>query len=171
MAEIVVVLTGKNLETMFKEGGSGMWRATPERLAEARYLVCARNTSRMDESWAAKEGPPQGTGFLIARGLGVVPSDTIADRWIVTFKEYAQVQLQGTWEGQRNPVAYRDSLWIEELFERNEQHWETLVWKPGPTPPSEAIPAVRGLSIHEAKAGLAYTFGVPIANIDIVIRG
>ncbi|EKD3623368.1 hypothetical protein ORF60_004634 [Salmonella enterica] len=47
----VVVFTGKDLNIMRTEGGSGYWHARTDRLNDAEYLIAVRNRR---ETWAVK---------------------------------------------------------------------------------------------------------------------
>ncbi len=109
----VVVFTGKDLNIMRAEGGSGYWLAKAERLNDAKYLIAVRNRR---ETWAVKD-LEHGTGFLIAKITGCFKNPDYDDRNVITFEEYAEISVKKAWKmltgGQRYPVAY---LTAEEAF-------------------------------------------------------
>jgi hypothetical protein len=129
--------------------------------------VCVRNAQAVDFS----NHEPHGAAFLIglikdlrhdgydAKGL---------KRWTVEISEYATVLYEKVWGEWRNPVKYTT---LEELgIEPKDLKFQPM---PAPTKTEAApvSPAVRPLSIAEAKQGLALQFGVAPEAIDIVIRG
>jgi hypothetical protein len=118
------------------------------------------------------EGPePHHTAFMIGKIKDVVPAARDG-RFLILFSEYALIDIPDAWDGGRNPVSYRslDHLGIDP---------STLGWKPMPeyergavaVPSPAPRPDVSGLTMAEAKRGLAVTFGVPPEAIEITIRG
>ena len=75
----VVVFTGKDLNIMRAEGGSGYWLAKAERLNDAKYLIAVRNRR---ETWAVKD-LEHGTGFLIAKITGCFKNPDYDDRNVI----------------------------------------------------------------------------------------
>jgi len=118
---------------------------------------------------------PHGSVFLVGRISDVVPSPDYDERWLIKFSAYARIALPEVWKGWRNPVRYTslEKLGIDPA---------TLCFEPMP-PVAEAqhqnedkaVPEGRhksnGLTIPEAKKGLAVTFGVNPDAIEIIIRG
>ncbi|WP_238337822.1 hypothetical protein [Enterobacter kobei] len=102
----VVVFTGKDLNIMRTEGGSGYWHARTDRLNDAEYLIAVRNRR---ETWAVKD-LEHGTAFLIAKITGCFKNPDYDDRNVITFDEYAVIHSPDAWKmltgGQRYPVAY-----------------------------------------------------------------
>lgn len=105
---------------------------------------------------------------MVGRGLGfqLIEERSGFTRWRITFAEHAAVDMPEVWKSWRNPVRYTtlEALGInaDELefrpFEQSQAH------EPAPPPGP-------GLSIAEAKAGLAVRFGVKPDAIEIIIRG
>jgi hypothetical protein len=120
--------------------------------------------------WA--EGPePQGSAFLVGIINNVVPSAENPARFLIRISEYAEVDIPKVWGGWRNPVKYTDlgSLGIDPA---------SLKFEPMPTPireeaAHEALEASQGegLTIAQAKRGLAKTFGVSETAVEITIHG
>jgi hypothetical protein len=113
---------------------------------------------------------PHGKAFMVGQVDDVVPSTETEGRWLVTFSAYALIDKPETWGGWRNPVRYTT---LEELgIDESELKFE-------PMPPvaieAAAEPAPRkpgnGLTIAQAKEGLAQTFGVAPNAVEITIRG
>jgi hypothetical protein len=117
--EVVVVFTGKSIETMRREGGSGNWTAHEARLRHCQFIVATRN---MHAAWS-EPGIAHGTGFLIGRISGVRKSLQEPGRLIIEFSEYADLNIPKLWPGNHNPVTYKT---LEELRINPEE----LDWKP-----------------------------------------
>lgn len=159
-----VVLTGKSVEHMLSDGGSQSWVLDRNNALRRPYVVCCRSSI---DGVEGREEP--GSAFLIGRVADVVPSTEDQARWCIRFSEYARIDRANVWQGWRNPVRYLDlaSLGIE---------LEKLKFEPMPAKSEAAalhaeLPPVRGLSIAQAKRGLALTFGVSEDAVQITIRG
>lgn len=114
-----------------------------------------------------------GSAFMVGKVKDVVPSTETIDRWLVTFSEYALCDFKDNWEG-RNPVSY----WTTTDFLPDPQEgydgidFSALDFKPMPEPLQvEDAPSKIGLTLIEAKEGLARTLGVGPAAVEITIRG
>ena len=161
----IAVFTGKSFDHILQDGGSQSWVLDRNNARRCVYLVCCR--SGID--WV--EGhEPRGSAFLVGRIEDVVPSSEIAARWLVRISEYARIDVPGVWKSWRNPVRYTDlaALGID---------FTTLHFTPMPerSHPVKGITTTsepeQGLTIAEAKRGLAKTFGVAEDAIEITIRG
>jgi hypothetical protein len=106
--------------------------------------------------------------------MSVEPSPERDTRYIVRFDEYAVLDPQPVvWSGACNPIWYVDD--IRELGVDPDK----LKWHPVPkSNRSNAAEIINGevaesagLTFDEARAGLAITYRVPAANIEIIIRG
>ncbi|QCJ00899.1 hypothetical protein [Agrobacterium larrymoorei] len=95
---------------------------------------------------------------MVGKVKDVVASTETPNRWLILIREYALTNVPDQWSG-RNPVSY----WSERDFP--DIDFSGLAY--------QAIAASKplGLTIAEAKAGLAVTFNVPEAAIEITIRG
>jgi hypothetical protein len=173
MQKAVAVFTGKSASRILREGGTSSWVLDPTRAADCDYVVCTRSY----KNW--REGTePKGSAFLVGKVSGVVRSPDRPNRYpyryLITMSEYALADIPDVWQGWRNPVRYTT---MEDLGIDPAQ----LEFKPmsassesrQPTSEAAAIPADEShdpLSIEEAKAGLATTFGVAPSQIEIIIR-
>ncbi len=158
VSNVVKVLTGKSLQTMFKEGGTGIWKANPERVKRCRYVVCVRN---IYAEWSEHDYP-HSTAFVVGRGLSIidVPDE---GRIIIGFSEYAKINIPDSWDGSRNPVAYLTS---DELgIDLDEQDWQ-----PFPTQAPVHQSTIKPLTIPEAKLGIAQALGISVEHIEILIK-
>ena len=93
---------------------------------------------------------------MVGKVKDVVPSTENEGRWLIQISEYALVDWPNEWQG-RIPVAY----WKDDDYEGVD--FKTLDYNP-----LEKLP--RGLTIPEAKAGLARGLNVPESAIEIVVR-
>ena len=166
--QIAVVFTFKSIERLIKEGGTSSWRLDRNHARQCAYAVCTRNARS-----PYTEGPePHHTAFLIGKVKDVVPAPGRQERFLIQFSEYALVNIPNAWTSGRNPVSYGslEQLGIEP---------SALDWRPMPEviDASQAMeapttgPSVTGLTMAEAKRGLAHTFGVSPEAIEITIRG
>ena len=163
MENTILVFTAKSLDSILEEGGSGVWKLDPARARKCTYVVCTQNAYNPEAYADATE--PHGSAFLVGRISRIAPAD---DRWRIEFSEYATINQSEVWGGHRNPVRYTnlDDLGIQ---------LDGLEWLPGPqtntVAPTSAATASHALTIQEAKAGLAETYGVDVGAIEVVIRG
>ena len=172
--QAVVVFTFKSAERILSDGGTSSWRLNRNHARKCAFAVCTRNANGLDDR--GPEGPePHQAAFLIGKVAGVVASRENSLRYLIQFSEYALVNIQETWKGDRNPVRYGP---LEEFG----IDVSTLEWKPMPSQaqPRDATPegdhrlvdtSIRPLSMDMAKKGLALTFGVRPEAIEITIRG
>lgn len=161
----IAVFTGKSLDHILQDGGSQSWVLDRNNARQCAYLVCCRSGVEWVEGHE-----PRGSAFLVGRIDDVVASTENPARWLVRIRDYATVAVPDVWRGWRNPVRYTDlaELGID---------LEGLRFQPMPVPgnvPRSAAPtrsAAQGLTIAEAKRGLAKSFGVSEDAIEITIRG
>ncbi|WP_433754650.1 hypothetical protein [Nocardia sp. CA-135398] len=167
--DAVVVFTGKSAEKILHEGGSQAWKLDAARAKKCEWLVCTQNAHNFEPFADGNE--PHGSAFLIGRISRISPStkpDEIPGRWKIQFSEYARVSVPEVWAGDRNPVRYTQlaalGISLDGLeFQKAERDANAMV---------EASPTVPvGLTIAQAKAGLALNYGVGVDSIEIVIRG
>jgi hypothetical protein len=96
----------------------------------------------------------------------VVPSTETEGRWLILFSKYALIEVDDQWEG-RNPVAYYTAEEYEGAID-----FDALKWKQMPERNVETTPPTKqSMTIAEAKAALAESFGVDPSAIEITIRG
>ncbi|MFE3257054.1 hypothetical protein [Nocardia sp. NPDC059229] len=115
---------------------------------------------------------PHGCGFLVGHIARLGPAIDEPKRWMIEIDKFARINIPGLWGGWRNPVRYTtledlgidvDTLTFEEMPEREQA--STARAAAGRNAVAEA-----GLTIAQAKAGLAATYGVGPEAIEIVIR-
>lgn len=153
--DVISVLTFKSIDTILRSGGTQSWSLDRSRARNCRYAVVCRNANTRES-----EGPePHGTAFMVGKIKDVVPSTETQGRWLILFSEYALCNWPDEWEG-RNPVAYWDT-------DDYDADFDTLDFQPMPV---LASPTSLGMTIGDAKAGLAKTLGVPMEAIEIIIR-
>ncbi len=172
MTNAILIFTGKSKETTLNVGGTQSWVLNRARARKSRYAVLTRN---IEADWS-EGNEPHGSGFMVGRISEVVPSKEVADRWLIKFDEYAEINERDLWPGLRNPVHYTT---IEEIGVDVSQ----LEFKSMPEPDGlEGDPSVKStspalnagdtpLTIAEAKKRLALTFGVEPDAIEITVRG
>jgi hypothetical protein len=162
--DAVCVLTARGIEKVLAEGGSQAWVLDAKRARTCQYVICVQNRGFADD-WGNVSAPHH-TAFLVGRLKDVVRSQEkdCDNRWVLVFSEYAEVDVPNAWPGNRNPVLYTtlDQFGID-VTELQFQ----------PMPEQEPRPAAKSapLTIAEAKAGLAQTFGVAPSDIEITVRG
>lgn len=165
----IFVLTGRGIEKMLAEGGSQAWTIDANRAKECEYVVCIQN-HKQDYFEAMQFSAPHHTAFLVGKLAGIAIPDPGNDdkgtRKKLVFSEYAEIDLADKWPGYRNPVFYGD---LEEFG----IDVAALRFQPMPVqhPVAPAVDEPRPLTIAQAKAGLALSFGVMPSDIEIVIRG
>lgn len=162
----VAVFTGKSLDRIIHEGGSQSWVLDATRARKCDYLVCTQNAHNPEDYADGTE--PHGSAFLVGRISQVSPAtDGDVGRWKIEFSEYARISQPGVWTGDRNPVRYTtlDDLGID----LNDANFEKV--QTGGATAQSPTEATSGLTIRQAKAGLAKTYDVDVDSIEIVIRG
>lgn len=159
----VTVFTAKSLASILAEGGSGDWKLDAARAKKCEWLVCTQNAHNPEDYADGTES--HGSAFLVGKISRITPAPT-PGRWTIEFSEYAHISEPDVWTGDRNPVRYTtlDALGIDV----SGMSFQKIDGKAAPT----ARPApVVGLTIVQAKAGLAATYDVDVDSIEIVIRG
>ncbi len=161
---VVRVLTSESREKILEKGGSEAWTMSAKKAQKLEYVVCIQNRAT---EWAGVVVQPY-AAFIVGKVKEVRPSTAkgFEKRWMLAFSEFAEVNIPDAWPGHRNPVSFTN-------FEGLNLKLEDLQFKQMPTidPPSAVQVAAKSLSIAEAKQGLAATFGVSPADIEITIRG
>lgn len=169
---ILVVFTFRSVDRLLAEGGSQAWALNQANARRCSYIVCTRNRHHEDSAQQEEHG----AAFLVGKISGVEPSPEDPARFIVRFDRYALVNPQPiVWPGARNPVWYVDDFADIKIDE------SALEWLPleagakerAAETPLQDLPALRSskLTIGDAKAGLAATFGVSPDHVEITIRG
>ncbi|MGY5210041.1 hypothetical protein [Nocardia gipuzkoensis] len=163
--DTVVVFTGKSPEQILSEGGSQAWKLDPLRAKKCTWLVCTQNA----HNYEAKGNEPHGSAFLVGRISRISPAPEEDGRWMIEFSEYARISQPNVWTGDRNPVRYTNLGTLGINLEGVD--FQEMERDPAATKPAAPAAASAGLTIAQAKAGLAETYGVDVDSIEIVIRG
>ena len=138
IAEALVVLTFKSVDTLLKQGGTSSWRLDRAHARRCAYAICTRNGKDR-----RCEGPePHHTGFLVGKVLDVVPAPNDDGDFLVEFSEYALIDIPEVWKGDRNPVRYAK---IEDLEAEFDLRLDALDWQPMPAKPTGAAVATADL--------------------------
>ena len=165
----IAVFTGKSVERLLQDGGSGSWVLNPKNARPHRYVVCVRN----QHGTHAGGEEAHGSAFLVGTisGFDRLGSEKGVERWRIQFDRYALIDRPDVWNNRRNPVRYTT------LGELGIDPTE-LDFQPAPAPAGasadrepEPARAVRKLTIAEAKEGLAAMLGVSLEAIEITIKG
>jgi len=174
---VIVVFTAKSVERLLAEGGTSSWSLDRNNARQREFAVCTRNThADFTQGDGFPEGhEPHGSAFLVGRISDVVPSPDYEGRWLIKFGEYAQITLPEVWKGWRNPVRYTS---MEELgIDPAALHFKPMPRITEGQHPNEKQVMLaekqksNGLTIPEAKKGLALTLGVSPDAIEIIIKG
>jgi len=167
--KVIVVFTRKSVETIQEKGGTASWKLRSYRAKKCSFVVCTRNANHKD----AEGSETHHAAFLVGKVKDLVPSTTKPGRYMIHLSEFARVNIQDVWrKGDRNPVRYTT---LKELnIDPTKLKWEPM---PGPSVSERSEQKTRkldlteGLTIVEAKNGLARTFGVAPEAIEITVRG
>ncbi|MEX0922758.1 MAG: hypothetical protein WDZ84_08275 [Rhodovibrionaceae bacterium] len=163
--DAIKVFTAKSVERILAEGGTSSWKLDQRRARQMNYVVCFRNTVRVADIAGGEAMEDHGAAFLIGKVDDVVTCPRVKGRWLVKFSDYAILNGEVTWAGDRNPVIYDE---ISDLgIELTELNWR-------PMPAVEEFANERddsGWTIAEAKMRLARAFGVSEDAVEITIRG
>lgn len=171
MSNVVMIFTSKPLETMIQEGGSGYWSANRKRLEKCEYLIATKSNT-LREHFPSNTDIKQGSAFLVGKITNITDSPD-GDRLVIQISEYAEINKPKVWTGNRNPVAYTTS---QDFTEAHGLDFESLEWQKFPitdealSKKRESIGEVKGLTIEEAKLGLAKTLGISSDCIEIIIK-
>jgi hypothetical protein len=163
----IAVFTANSRDEILEVGGSASWVVAEKQARRRQFLVCIRNARAVD----FHDHEPHGTAFLVGRISGLKPygqDKKGMQRWIIEINEYALIDYPEAWGEWRNPVKYTT---LEELGIDLKKLTFKAMPKPTKTPPPPPDPPKKGLTIAEAKAGLALQFGVPQDAIEILIKG
>lgn len=176
---VLVVFTAKTADQILELGGTQSWVLNERSMRNVDYVVCTRNSDRRYDAECGERTEPHNSAFLVGRVTGLTKVDhrNGRDRFRVNISHYSLVSVPNFRAGStRNPVTYSDVGQCRQ----NGIHIDALDFVPVPPTPgaaaAQAAPPVveggkPGLSILEAKAGLAAFFGVPADSIQITISG
>lgn len=159
MENVVMVLTSKTPEDMFRDAGSGHWKVDPNRIKDCEYLLASRRE--------LEDG--QHAAFLIGRGLSARPSEP--GRYVIGFEEFARVDRLWIWpNNHRNPIAYGQSGDLERALRGIGLSFSALLWEPFPREWIVEEKWVAPLTVPDAKLGIAKALGIAPECVEITIR-
>lgn len=192
MNESILVYTHRTIEFLTKLNGSTSWQLNPERAKQCEYVICVRNGS----SPLAENDFPKRSAFLIGKISNVVQSLNLPrdeHRYMIEFKEYAEVSIPNVWKGWRSPVIYKDTEELESVFNFNSLNWiavpqrdheyienyfehensfyETQEKVSLKFKEKKELKSKRGISIADAKNELSKYYDIDEENIEIILRG
>lgn len=163
--KILVVFTGESVEMLIAQGGSHGWALNVANARKCELLVCCRNRYQKGASQAQEHG----AAFFVAAISKIEPTGE-PGRSIVRFDRYALIDKPPiAWPGSRNPVWYAPDLSAVKLYPGSALKWQDVQSAAAEVPAPPALPA--GLSIAEAKAGVALRARVRPDQVEITIRG
>lgn len=150
MPKAIQTFTCNSFDNILNRGGDYAWVLDQNKAKTYEYLVCC-----------SSEGANRGNAFLVGKISGI-EFDRVGEngknRYAICISEVASVDIPDLWPGNQNPVRYTtlEDLGIDPS--------KLVFRKVSPT-------QSKGLTIAEAKAGLAKTFGVSEDSIEILIKG
>ena len=190
-SECILLWTGEWMESLigFKgtQGDRDGWKLDAKRAGKCEYVICVaeRNVRQMDDFH-------HGQGIFIGKNLTVKKAILGHEsKYMIEVEEYVEISdLPGSyelWGPSRNPVAYKN---IEEMEELLQVDFAAMAFKTAPdrrmdyvkevmnmrldfyaNEPDEEEEKEEGLSFSEAKKGLSLKYGVPVEDIEIIMRG
>lgn len=170
----ITVLTARGITEILSTGGSQAWRLDASHAAKYEYLVCVQNSKK---DWGSQEAKHH-HAFMVGRISGISRAPENPHRWIINISSYAEIDIPEQWDGNRNPVSYRNLKDIG--IETNKLEFKAVpkfapttlnVEQVGDEYEDEEENVVKPLTLKDAKAGLALYFGVNEENIQITIQG
>lgn len=193
------VYTAHGLRDFEVFGGTARWKAVPQNVGKCKYVVCVKKAGVMQGGFGNPDVAP-GTAFLIGRITDVkevAVGDSLfymgddyetPGRYLIKFDSYADISIPDFWTKSQKPFAYRPEKQLLDMLSVSDL--EMLDFKPlrnaseedvasyadrlqtgRPRGRNIAVPNTqRGLTISEARLGLAQQFGVAEENIEITIR-
>lgn len=175
--DAIVVFTARSPDRIVREGGSQAWVLNAARAKQCTWLVCTQNRHNPDHEFsdATQE---HGSAFLLGKVSGVSraapeESDDGKERWQIRISEFARIEIPNVWDHGRNPVRYASlgKLGIDPAGLDFQPVPKRSAVSPEEVPSTGSAISPRGLTIAEARNGLAATFGVKPDAVEITIRG
>ena len=178
--EVVVVTDYRDRNKLLADRGAIRLTLNARRLAVCGYILYVHYIKPEYYYQSSERLANSGRGILIGR----IDSATLrhGSPFCVEIDEYAKVDVERFWEGLGNNVNYLDESVI--LSKLNISSFDDLEWeqvadytgtqiteewleKPGVSPVAKPS---SGLTVDEAKAGIALSLGVEPEDIEITIR-
>ncbi|GGB03935.1 hypothetical protein [Agarivorans gilvus] len=163
MRNVALTFTARGKERILREGGSGDWTVNPLRVSDhVDYVICCQNTNpkRKGNDWG-QATHKHGQAFLVGKLLEVISVTEDADkkkRYQFVFSEYAEIEIDDIWGGDRFPVRYLQEKDLP--FDVT-----TLDYKPMPKFKSKE----RVFSLEEAKKALSNFYDIDKTDVKIML--
>lgn len=163
MDDTVAVTTADSLEDILAANNSAAWSLdVGKHGANLKYLICARKTA---------SGKRQAFLLCLIRNFSVDPGATSRSsrtKYAIEFHQYLGIDKEvDDWRAGQNPVRVGSlSHFLKGFVPPAPEEFETAPKKTRPYSYSQA-PTDRGLTIAQAKAGLALHFGIPESAVRI----
>jgi hypothetical protein len=179
MSKVLVVFTAKGSGRIESAGGTASWALSIKSMRDCEYVICTRNTDQTKvKEFGNQTDVPHRAAFLVGKvaGLLEVGLHNGRMRYRVLLSEVADVLVPEFWDGSRVPTRYLTDIEAKQrgvdisALKFRKISEPSSIDVEGSEEASQQQP-LPGLSIGEAKAGLAARFGVSIDDVDIVIRG
>ena len=170
---VVIVFSGENLETIKQQRGTGDWVLKTNNFINVEYVLIIRN---LKKDLADKtDGYEHGQAFILGKFQAIKQKEA-SDRKIIQISEFVELpkeSLKNAWikltQGQRNPIAYKDSGELLEKINLNpndpELKWQKIEQAEEQTNLSlaEIINEARhkiakAANVHESKVNIQITF-------------
>lgn len=172
----ITVLTARGLTEILDTAGSKAWRLNASHAAKYSYLVCVQNSKK---NWGTQEAKHH-HAFMVGKISGIrrIPNHP-TNRWIIDIDAYAEIDIPEQWDGNRNPVSYRNledmgidptRLNFKPIPSKGSLHINNEVNDEYDEYEEDGVD-VKPLTLKQAKEGLAIHFGVSEDDIQITIRG
>jgi hypothetical protein len=176
--QAIILFTAKTKEQLVNDGGSWSWVIKPQSMIGVKYAICVRNSDPRFDEECGHRPEPHNSAFLVGKikGIRKIGRENDRDRYQIDFSEYATFDpVPNFRQGSvRNPVTYGD---VDQALKKG-LDITALDWKPMPglghgqldnSRAAEIGAESGGISITEAKARLAITFGVKPSAISITV--
>ena len=140
--ESVLVFSGKNIGTFYKDGGIAYWRADQKHIKNCQYVFVIRNLNHKGQWSQTEDDYVHGQVYLVGRVLGAKMSEQqwdengqkVDDRIIIQVSQYAllphEEKYLNAWKkltnGRQNPVAYFDT---QEIIKNLSVDLNRLLWQ------------------------------------------
>lgn len=172
---VIGIFTGKDLNIMRKEGGSGYWVVKSHRILSAKYALFIRNKR---ETWSIKD-VNHGQAFMIGKISGCISAPDYPGRKIIQISEYSifpdTAQFKNAWKkltgGQRYPISYMNDEYVWDKLSIN---IDDLEWLPFESSIQLTNDCDDEKDLHdiilEAKEIIAQAANVDVNNVQIQIN-
>ena len=164
MKNVALTFTSRGRGRVLREGGSGDWTADPFRVSNTiDYVVCCQNTNqqRKGNDWG-EISHKHGQAFIVGKLSKVVlkkPDEANQKkRYFFMFSEYAEIEVDDMWGGDRFPVRYLSESDLP--FDINSLEFKSM-------PKFESMDQI--FTLAEAKIALAKANNIEQSHVRILL--